>query len=56
MAKGLRIIHLNIRGLPKNYDELFVHCNDYNIILLSEKWLNKSFDSALISRSVFFSI
>ena len=53
MGKGLRIVHLNIRSLSKNYDELFVLFDDYDIILLSETWLNNTFDSRLINRDGF---
>ena len=53
MGKGLRIVHLNIRSLAKNYDELFILFDDYDIILLSETWLNHSFDSGLIKRDGF---
>ena len=53
MGKGLRIVHLNVRSLSKNYDELFILFDNYDIILLSETWLNNSFDSRLINRTGF---
>ena len=53
MGKGLRIVHLNIRSLAKNFDELFILFDDYDIILLSETWLNNSYDSNLIKRKGF---
>ena len=53
MGKGLRIVHLNIRSLLKNFDELFVLFDDYDIILLSETWLNNTVDSKLINRHGF---
>ena len=53
MGKRLHIIHLNIRSLSKNHEELFITCKEYDIILLSETWLNKNFDSGLIERNGF---
>ena len=53
MGKGLRIVHLNIRSLSKNFDELLILFDSYDIILLSETWLNASFDSKLINRDGF---
>ena len=47
------LICLNIRSLPKNFDELFILFDEYDIILLSETWLNRSFDSSLIKRDGF---
>ena len=53
MGKGLRIVHLNVRSLAKHYDELSVLFRDYDMILLSETWLNSSFDVKLLKMKGF---
>ena len=53
MGVGLRVLHLNIRSLLKNFDELFILFQDYDMILLSETWLNNNVDSQLIHRKGF---
>ena len=53
MGKGLRVVHLNIRSLYKNYDELFILFKEYDIILLSETWLNSSIQSAVLEKNGF---
>ena len=40
MGKGLEIVHLNVRSLYKNIDEICVHYDAYDI-LFSETWLHK---------------
>ena len=51
MGVGLKIVHLNIRSLDKNFDEIFLFFNGYDMILLSETWLNKSHDTMLYSHT-----
>ena len=51
MGKGLKIVHLNIRSLQKNHEELFLLMGDYDIIMLSETWLNTNCDSNLFNKA-----
>ena len=53
MGKGLRIVHLNIRSLAKHYNELRILFSECEIILLSETWLNSSFDVKLLNMKGF---
>ena len=50
-AKGVKIVHLNIRSLFKKIDQLRLILIDSNIdiITLSETWLHQNIDSQLIN-------
>ena len=50
-TKGQKLMHLNIHSLYKHYDELFLNCHHFNMILLGETWLNNSINDNVISYS-----
>ena len=48
--KGLKIAHLNVRSLPRHFDEfkILMHDNPFDVICLTETWLNSTWtDSEL---------
>ena len=49
-AKGFKIVHLNIRSLPKKIDQLrsILQGSNIDIITISETWLHSQVDSHLI--------
>ena len=49
--KGFKILHLNIRSLWRNQDELFMHFGGFDLIALSETWLHSNIPDAIISKS-----
>ena len=51
--KGLKLLYLNIRSLYKHHDELFLNCNDFDMILLGETWLNSTINDSVISHPNF---
>ena len=44
-SNSLRICQWNAKSIMSKYNELTKHCEDFNIIMISETWLspNKSF-------------
>ena len=50
-AKGVKIVHLNIRSLVKKIDQLrlIIEGSNIDIITLSESWLHQGLNSQLIS-------
>ena len=48
-AKGLKFMYLNIRSLYKHHEELFLNCNNFDMILIGEIWLNSSICDNVIS-------
>ena len=49
-AKGLKIVHLNIRSLPRKIDQLrtILQGSNIDIVTLSETWLHAKVDSQMI--------
>ena len=47
--KGLKLISLNVRNLYPHLDECYVRFKDFDIICLSETWLNKSYTDEMSS-------
>ena len=47
-SPGLTIVHLNIRSLPKHFDEfkIFMNDNPFDVMCLSETWLNSTWSDA----------
>ena len=50
-VKGFKILHLNIRSLWRNHDELFVQFKGFDLIALSETWLHSLSSNTLIAES-----
>ena len=47
-TKGLKIIHINTRSVFYKLDELKYNLADFDIIVLSETWLNESIDDSML--------
>ena len=45
--KGLKIVHLNIRSIVKHRNEVEVTFSDYDIICLTESWLNCNVENSV---------
>ena len=50
-VKGFKLVHMNIRSLPKNIDQLriILHNSSVDVFKLSETWLKGSLNSKLYS-------
>ena len=46
--KGLKIVHLNIRSILKHRNEVEVTFSDYDIVCLTETWLNGNVENSVI--------
>ena len=51
--KGLKLISLNVRSLYPHIDECYARFKDFDIICLSETWLNKSVTDEMITLTGF---
>ena len=49
-AKGFKMVHLNIRSLPKKIDQLrsILQASSIDVFTLSETWLHSKIDSQMI--------
>ena len=47
--KGLRLISLNVRSLYPHLNECYIRFKEFDIICLSETWLNKSYTDEMVT-------
>ena len=54
--KGFSLVHLNVRSVHKKMPEIEYYLGKYDVIGLTETWLNPKFDSNMISMSEYVMI